>query len=233
VSGSPSEPAVQSSTAHGQENEAPARQDRIAQRQRWDERYADDRYLFGERPNDFLVQAEIMLPRHSRVLVLGDGEGRNGVWLAQQGHQVVTVDISEVGVAKARRLAASKSVEIDFHVADLADFVDDEASAGPWDGIVSIFCHLPPELRRRVAQALSPRLSDRGKLIMEAYTPAQLSLGTGGPPDESLLMTRERVLRDWPDLVLDVRVLERRIFEGHGHQGLSAVVQVLGQPHPR
>ncbi|WP_203568307.1 SAM-dependent methyltransferase [Aestuariimicrobium ganziense] len=197
--------------------------------QHWDERYRDERYLFGERPNDFLVEAEIMLPRRSRVLVLGDGEGRNGVWLAQQGHDVTTVDLSEVGAAKARRLAESRGVTIEAHVADLAKFVGSPAARGPWDGIVSIFCHLPAALRAEVGRALTPELSARGSLIIESYTPAQIGLGTGGPSDESVLLTRDRVLADWPDLVLDCKVLERRIFEGHGHQGLSAVIQVLGR----
>lgn len=196
--------------------------------QRWDERYAHPNFVFGYRPNDFLKANELMLPRRGRVVVLGDGEGRNGVWLAQQGHQVTTVDLSRVGVAKARGLAAERGVEIDAHVGDLSTWLDTDAAQGPWDGIVSIFCHLPPELRRRVAAALCPRLSPRGLLLLEAYTPAQIGLGTGGPPNEQLLYTPPRVEADWGELLLDVKLVERRIFEGMGHQGLSSVVQVLG-----
>lgn len=209
-------------------------------REFWDDRYSDPRYLFGERPNDFLVEAEVMIPRPTgagrseggRVLVLADGEGRNGVWLARQGHRVTTVDFSAVGVDKARRLADSHGVGIDAHVAELAAFVEAPEAEGPWDAVVLIFVHLSQELRRAVARALTPRLSERGVVIIEGYTPAQLSLGTGGPKDEALMYTRERVISDWPDLVLDVRVTERRIFEGPGHQGLSAVVQVLGRRRP-
>lgn len=194
----------------------------------WDERYADPRYLFGERPNDFLVESEIMVPRGSRVLVLGDGEGRNGVWLAERGHHVVTVDLSPVGVDKARRLAAQRGVALEAHAADLDEFLDHDAAAGPWDAVVSIFCHLPAALRRRVANVLTPRFSPRGVLVLESYTPAQIGLGTGGPQDQSLLLTRDRVLQEWPGVVLDCRMLERRVFEGHAHQGLSAVIQVIG-----
>jgi SAM-dependent methyltransferase len=203
----------------------------------WDARYDDPRYLFGERPNDFLVEAEVMIPRRSRdeggrVLVLADGEGRNGVWLARQGHRVTTVDFSAVAVDKALALADRAQVTIEAHVADLAEFVDSEAASGEWDGLVVIFVHLPAELRRAVAEALSPRLSERGVMILEGFTPAQLSMGTGGPSDEALLYTRERVLADWPDLQLDVRLVERRVFEGPGHRGLSSVVQVLGRRRP-
>lgn len=197
-------------------------------RQHWNQRYSHPNYLFGYRPNDFLVSAEVMLRRGSRVLVLGDGEGRNGVWLAKQGHRVTTVDLSEVGAEKARALAAERGVDLDIQVADLADWIHSPAAEGPWDGIVSIFCHLQPELRRSLAAAFTPQMAPQGKLIMEAYTPAQPSMGSGGPTDEAVLMTRLKVLEEWPGLELDVRMTERRIFEGMGHQGLSSVLQVLG-----
>lgn len=195
----------------------------------WDDRYGHPNNLFGYRPNDFLVSAEVMLRRGSRLLVLGDGEGRNGVWLAQQGHRVTSVDISEVGVAKARALAAERKVSVDAQVADLAEWIHTPAAEGPWDGIVAIFCHLPSGLRAEVARVLTGQLAPQGKLVMEAYTPAQPGLGTGGPSDEDLLMTRPKVEADWPGLDLDIMITERRIFEGMAHQGLGSVLQVLGQ----
>lgn len=198
-------------------------------RRLWDDRYDHPNNLFGYRPNDFLVTAEVMLRRGSRLLVLGDGEGRNGVWLAQQGHRVTTVDISEVGVAKARALAAERKVNLDAQVADLAEWIHTPAAEGPWDGIVVIFCHLPPGLRAEVARVLTGQLAPQGKLLMEVYTPAQPAMGTGGPTDEDLLMTRPKVEADWPGLDLDIMITERRIFEGMAHQGLSSVLQVLGQ----
>lgn len=100
---------------------------------------------------------------------------------------------------------------------------------GPWDGVVSIFCHLAPDLRELVARRLVAAMAPGGKLLLEAYTPAQLQLGTGGPRVESVLMTRERATSDWAGLKLDVKLVERRIFEGMGHQGLSSVIQVLSQ----
>ena len=195
----------------------------------WDARYQHPNHVYGYKPNDFLRANEIMLRRRSRVLCLGDGEGRNGVWLAERGHRVTTVDISPVGVGKARELAAERGVEIDAQVGDLTQWVHTEAARGPWDAVVSIFCHLPAQTRTGISQALVASIAAGGKLVLEAYTPAQLQLGTGGPPDESLLLTRDRVLNDWAGLVLDVHLVERRNFEGMGHQGLSSVVQVLGQ----
>ena len=105
----------------------------------WDACYEHPNHVFGYKPNDFLKQNEIMLPRHSRVLSIGDGEGRNGVWLAERGHQVTTVDLSQVGVSKARALAAERGVEIDAQVGDLVEWVNSPAAQGPWDAVVSIF----------------------------------------------------------------------------------------------
>lgn len=198
-------------------------------RQMWDDRYSRYDTFYGYRPNDFLVQAEVMLRRGGRVLVIGDGEGRNGTWLAQKGHQVTTVELSPKGVEKATALAAEREVSIDAHVADINEWVDTPAAEGPWDAIVWIFVHLPADVRRHVAEVLTPRLAPQGRLVMEEYTPAQLQMNTGGPSDETLLVTRPQVVEDWSGLDLDVRIVERRIFEGRGHQGLGSVLQVLGQ----
>ncbi|MGA4670456.1 SAM-dependent methyltransferase [Propionibacteriaceae bacterium Y1923] len=195
----------------------------------WDARYDHPNHVYGYKPNDFLAQNEILLRRGSRVLCIGDGEGRNGVWLAERGHRVTTVDISAVAVGKARALAAERGVQVEALVGDLEAWVHTEAAQGPWDAVVSIFCHLPADIRGGISQALVGLMAPSGKLLLEAYTPAQLQLGTGGPSEESVLLNRERVQQDWAGLVLDIHLVERRIFEGMAHQGLSSVVQVLGQ----
>lgn len=194
----------------------------------WDDRYAHPNFVFGYRVNDFLKQQSRLLKPGSRVLCLGDGEGRNGVWLAQQGHAVVSLDFSRVALDKAERLAAERGTTIETWCVDLAEWVDLPAPERGWDAVVSIFVHLPAALRRRVAATATAQCNPGAKLILEAYTPAQLSLGTGGPKDIDLLLTRADVQTDWAGWHLDVRLVERRIFEGMGHQGLSSVVQALG-----
>ncbi|MCC2593487.1 class I SAM-dependent methyltransferase [Tessaracoccus sp. OS52] len=195
----------------------------------WDQRYSHPNYVFGYKPNDFLAANASFLRPGSRVLCLGDGEGRNGVFLASRGHHVVSLDFSAVALTKARQLASEKGVELETWHLDLADWVGQPAPEQPWDAIVSIFCHLPPDLRAEVARTATAQTRPGGMLLLEAYTPAQLALGTGGPKDPDLLLTRPAVLADWQGWTLDVRLLERRIFEGMGHQGLSSVVQVLGK----
>lgn len=195
----------------------------------WDDRYKHPNFVFGYKPNDYLKQHARMLKPGSRVLCLGDGEGRNGVWLAERGHDVVSLDFSRVALDKAEALAAEKGVGIETWHVDLAEWVDQPDPERPWDGVVSIFVHLPAGLRRRVAETATRQSRPGAVLVLEAYTPAQLALGTGGPKAPELLMTRADVQADWQGWHLDVRLLERRIFEGMGHQGLSSVVQALGQ----
>jgi len=193
---------------------------------RWDERYNGEDYLFGTEPNDFLVSVAPRLPA-GEVLCLADGEGRNGVYLAGLGHRVTSIDASRVALAKAGKLAARRQVSLDTICADLTRY---DLGEDRWDCIVSIFFHMPSELRkplhRRVARALRPG----GFLVLEAYTPAQLQFRTGGPPVADYLMTLETLREDFADLdFLQAEEKERDVYEGRGHAGHAAVVQLLAQ----
>ncbi len=198
----------------------------------WDRLYSHPAQVYGHRPNTFLETNVGFLRPASRVLCLGDGEGRNGVFLAGRGHDVVSLDFSEVGLDKARRLAREKGVSIETRLIDLADWVDLPMAGRPWDAVVDIFCHLPSALRRRVAETATAQSAPGAMLLLEAFTPAQPTMGSGGPTDPDLLVTRADVESDWRDWTLDVRLVERRIFEGMRHQGLSSVVQALGKMAP-
>ena len=190
----------------------------------WDERYATDEYLYGTEANTFLTSVIDRIPP-GRVLCLAEGEGRNAVWLAEQGRSVTAVDASPVGLAKARQLAAARGVHIDAVVADLADY---PIPADHWDAIVSIFCHIRPDLRldlhRRSVRGLRPG----GVFVLEAYTPAQLRYRTGGPPHEAMLMTLAGLRQELAGLDFVHAVeCEREVVEGRLHHGLGAVVQVV------
>lgn len=195
--------------------------------QSWDERYAEEGFAFGTEPNDFLREVAARLPV-GRTLCLGDGEGRNGVFLAQLGHDVVTVDLSPVGVVKARRLAADRGVEIDARVADLETF---ELGAASWDCIVSVFCHLPPALRHKVHAAVPDALRQGGCFVLEAYRAANIGRGVGGPQNSEMTVELEDILGDLgatTGMTIEVgREIEREIVEGKYHNGMSATTQVL------
>ena len=191
----------------------------------WDARYAEPGYAYGTEPNDFLREVADRLPA-GPVLCLGEGEGRNAVWLAERGHAVTALDASEIGLRKTRELAAARGVEVRTVASDVAAF---DLGVARWSAIVTVFFHLPPELRRRVHAAIPPALVPGGALVAELFRPDQLALGTGGPRSRELLVTLDDLRRDLAGLDLVIaRDVDRPIHEGRYHDGPSAVVQVLG-----
>ena len=193
----------------------------------WDERYAATDFFYGTAPNEFLRVRCSEIRRGGDVLCLGEGEGRNSVFLAEQGFHPLAIDQSTVGLNKAQQLAASKGVRIETVAADLADY---RIEPGRWDGIVSIWCHLPSALRAEVHRQVVAGLKVGGVFLLEAYTPAQLAHGTGGPKDVDLLPTLSGLREELAGLELVHAVeCERVVQEGGGHTGLSAVVQVVAR----
>jgi len=192
----------------------------------WDERYGEDGFAYGTEPNDFLVEVAGDIPP-GNVLCLAEGEGRNAVFLAERGYLVTAVDLSAVGLAKAERLAAERGVRIETVVANLADY---EPHAEHYSGIVSIWAHVPPEVRRALHRHCVRGLSAGGVFVLEAYTPEQVGRGTGGPPVPELTMTEAGLREELAGLDI-VRCQERlrHVSEGKYHQGESAVVQVLAR----
>lgn len=200
--------------------------DRPSPMSMWDERYGTSDYVYGTEPNEFLrVRVADVAP--GDALCLADGEGRNSVFLAEQGFRVSAVDLSGAGVAKALALAAERGVTIDSQQGDLATF---DLGEDRWDLIVSIFAHVPPGVRgalhARVARALRPG----GRLILEAYTPDQIGRGTGGPPTPEMTMTLAGLRGELVGLeFVHGEELLRDVVEGPGHTGTGAVVQVIAR----
>ena len=191
----------------------------------WNERYADTFASYGTEPNDFLREVADRIPE-GPVLCLAEGEGRNAVFLAERGHAVTAVDLSDVGLANAQRLAADRGVSITTVVSDLADY---ELGDSKWAGIVSIWAHVPPALRTRLHAACVRALRPGGAFVLEAYTPRQLERpGRGGPPSAELLMTALGLHADLEGLHLErCTEQDRDVSEGTFHEGPSATVQVL------
>lgn len=194
----------------------------------WDERYDDDDFVYGTEPNDFLKSEYTRIPKGGRVLCLAEGEGRNAVFLAQQGYSVTAVDQSSVGLQKAERLAKESGVKISTMVTDLADY---DFGSEVWDGIVSISAHVPPILRKHLHGQVMKSLKVRGVFILEAYTERQLEMtGVGGPPSaqKELFMSLDELKIELDGMKFIVgEEVERNISEGKYHEGESAVVQVV------
>lgn len=196
----------------------------------WDQRYSEPEFAYGQQPNDFLVACLDAIPAKSQILCLAEGQGRNAVYLAQQGHEVTAVDQSAVGLQRAQQLAAEKGVTIQAVVADLAAF---DLGHQQWDAIVSIAAHLPPAVREKVHHQIQTALNPAGVFILEAYSPEHLHLpGIGGPPPHQaeLLMPLDILHQELAGLNFEIaHEIERDVEEGPYHSGLSGVVQVLAR----
>ena len=192
----------------------------------WNKRYAVADYIFGEEPNAFVADMSSHVPA-GPVLCLAEGEGRNAVHFATLGHRVTAIDQSATGLEKARLLATKRRVGIETVLSDLGEY---HILPKAWAGIVETFAHLPPPLRRQVHAEVVAGLQRGGVFILEAYTPAQLAFGTGGPKSPELLMNLKDLRVELAGLeLLIARELERDVVEGGGHTGRAAVVQILGR----
>jgi SAM-dependent methyltransferase len=192
----------------------------------WEQRYGIEAYLFGTEPNEFLRSSLASLPRGT-VLCLAEGEGRNAVFLAENGYEVHSVDLTEAGVAKTLRLAESRDVRVDAVVGDLAEF---DIGTDRWDLIVSIFAHMAPAARRGLHRRVVAALKPAGVLLLEAYTPQQVGRGTGGPSTPETTMTLDALRVELAGLeLLHAAELDRDVIEGPGHTGAGAVVQVIAR----
>ena len=191
----------------------------------WDSRYGEDGFAYGTTPNIFLSSFEDTFKAGQNVLVIGDGEGRNGVWLAKHGCNVVSVDSSSVGVEKAKKLADESDVNIHAICADLNHWDWPESE---FDFVVIIYVHFPPEVRALLHNKVVSALKPGGQLIMESFTPEQLNYSSGDPPILEMLYTVEMMADDFK--LLEIQRLEECVIdlnEGKYHCGNGAVLRLL------
>ncbi len=195
----------------------------------WNEKFANTDYAYGTEPNDFLASAVTNLKRGA-TLSLAEGEGRNAVWLAQQGFTVSSIEQSEKGVGKTLRLALQRGVIVMAERGELETF---HIQPNSWDLVVSIYAHTPQELRRKLHRQVVAGLKPGGVFVLEAYTPAQIPNNTGGPKDASLMPTAELLRSELAGLVFDhIEEVERDVVEGSLHTGTAHVVQVVAHRAP-
>jgi SAM-dependent methyltransferase len=194
----------------------------------WNARYATDAYIFGTAPNAFLASQAAHLKAGQRALSVADGEGRNGVWLAEQRLAVHAIDFSPAALAKAAKLAAERGVTLEIEQADVLDWSWPEAT---YDVVVAIFIQfVPPPGRERIIDGIRRTLKPGGTLILQGYTPKQLEFGTGGPPSAANMYVEADLRRwfgDW-DIVL-LREHESVIREGAHHHGMSALIDLVAK----
>ena len=194
----------------------------------WNKRFSIEDYLFGADPAQALVKLEHYLIPQGDTLVIADGEGRNSVYLASRGFRVTASDSSTVANIKAKALAASQNVEVNYQV---EDFFDIDWSAKQYDNIVGIFFQfIPPDKIKQVLIALRTAIKKGGTLLIHGYTPQQIELATGGPKDVSLMYNKEL----FEDVFESVEILvnkeyQIKLSEGSGHKGQSALIDFVAK----
>ncbi len=192
----------------------------------WDERYGTTEYVFGTEPAEFLPNHRDVLVPGTETLVVADGEGRNSVYLAGQGLQVTAMDLSDVGVAKARSLAAARGVTVDFRIADILTW---EWAPDAYDIVVGVFIQfLDPQQRATVFAGMQRTLRSGGRLLLHGYRPEQIQYGTGGPRVPSHLYDAALLTDAFAAMNIDVlRSYDAELDEGAGHAGMSALIDLV------
>jgi len=198
----------------------------------WDERYGGDEYLFGTEPNAFLVARQHLLSPGMRCLAVADGEGRNGVWLAGLGMDVLSVEASAVALEKAKKLAQLRGVQIEFEQADLEYW---EWGEDRFDAVAAIFIQFAgPALRAQMFDQIKRCLKPGGLLLLQGYTPRQLEFGTGGPPVAENMYTEALLRESFADMEwLHFAEHDSVIREGTGHHGMSALIELAARKESR
>ena len=200
--------------------------------ERWQGRYSGPGYAFGKEPNYFLKSCKQLLPRSGRALAVADGEGRNAVWLAEQGLNVLSIDFSPLAQAKARSLVLEQGVSVNFELADVHKWNYPEAA---FDVVVEIFTQFSsPDERKMKWSGMRQTLKPLGLLIIQGYTPKQLAYSTGGPKVVENLYTREMLEEAFSDFD-DLRIVEeeREMNEGTSHRGMSALINLTARKPKR
>lgn len=191
----------------------------------WDERYSGEDLIWSAEPNRFLVREVADLPP-GRALDLGTGEGRNAVWLAERGWQVTGVDFSAVGLAKARRLAASRGAKVEWIEADLRAYAPPARS---YDLVVVLYLHLTAEYRRTVVKRAAAAVAPKGTILVVGHDLTNLNGGVGGPQNPAVLFTPEDIVADLAGLHIEraERVLRSVQVDGREATAIDALVRAV------
>jgi cyclopropane fatty-acyl-phospholipid synthase-like methyltransferase len=200
----------------------------VSELERWEARFAAADYIFGTAPNAFLKSQAHRLEPGQKALALADGEGRNGVWLAEQGLDVLALDFSPNALKKARALAAARGVNLKIERADLQQWSWPPAA---FDVIVAIFIQFAdPPFRQKIFAGMKRALKPGGLLLMQGYRPEQINYRTGGPPQAENMYTRALLEEAFGDFAsIDIKEHDSMVEEGSAHAGMSALIDFVGR----
>ena len=193
---------------------------------KWDERFSDEEFFYGEKPNAFFAEYLTSVKAKGRLLLPAEGEGRNAVFAATQGWEVHAFDSSKVAQQKALDFALSEKVVINYDLLDLANFVP---MPGYYDMIALIFVHTPEGMRRVLHQKMINSLKAGGIVLIESFAKEQINNKSGGPPDVNMLFSTEILKNDFADLsILKLCQEKETLNEGH-HKGEADLVRLVAR----
>lgn len=196
----------------------------------WNKAFGDPEYRYGKKPNAFIAESlPTLLEQGARVLCVGDGEGRNGVWCARQGYRTTSLEPSTSGTQKIRALADEFGVDLEI-IQDLMP--SDQIADQSFDAVVLTYIHAPPGLREQIHRACTQALVPGGVIVLEGFTPAQRERGltSGGPADVAMLFTESMLKEDFKDLKIEyLNELVTTLDEGPGHRGEAQVVRLIAR----
>lgn len=193
----------------------------------WNNRFQTENYVYGTEPNVFLSEMHKKLQLSGDALTIAEGEGRNAVFLAEQGMKVTAWDYAASGLAKINKLANKRGVAVNTQLVDLNEAVWEK---NQWDQLVCIFGHFPGELRRQTLQGVKEAVKPGGYYITEVYSQHQIPYNSGGPRNVELLYSPEEFLRPFADWrIVHFFMGEVVRHEGELHNGLAHVIQFAGQ----
>ena len=200
----------------------------MSELERWEGRFATGKYVFGEEANGFLASCKKLLPKSGKVLSVADGEGRNGVWLAEQGLDVVSLDFAPTAQKKVRALADQRGVDLEIVQGDVHEW---DYPKETYDVVVEIFTQFSsPEQRAKKWAGMRKSLKKGGLLILQGYSPKQLEFGTGGPKRIENLYSRAMIEKEFAGFTQQtIEEMELEMNEGSGHAGMSAVINFTGR----
>jgi hypothetical protein len=192
----------------------------------WDEKFSREEYFYGYEPNAFIASHTPLLKPRGELLCLGEGEGRNAVYLAAEGFKVTALDASSIGMTKALAMAKTRGVSFKTLLLDLQQWEPQEK----YDGILTSYLHLEEPLRTEVFRKALGALKLDGYFIGEFFSLKQLPRSSGGPKKPSLLYTLDSLREIFAIAGSKIVLLEERevcLDEGKGHQGEAIVIRVI------
>lgn len=198
---------------------------------RWNERYSNVEFAYGEEPNNYLKE-QIAKLNIGTILFPAEGEGRNAVFAAKLGWTVSAFDISNEGKSKALKLAEKNNVTIDYKVGELQtlDFVFEQ-----FDAIALIYAHFPADIKSLYHKTIDKFLKNDGIIIFEAFSKKHIAYvianeKVGGPKDLETLFSIDEIKSDFPNYeIIELVEKEIELHEGLYHNGIGSVIRFIGR----